>query len=155
MKTAVIGTSGTRSQQPATRNPQQPVIAWLCGLVYVLAAVPKLGDVEGFVGSVRAYQLLPEWFVGAVAFVLPWLELLVGLALLAPSSSWRRAGAGWVAALSVVFLLVLGSVWVRGMDISCGCFGNGGGWWNSVPVAMGKNVVLLLAAKTVLTSKSH
>lgn len=155
MKTNDCMVSGTSNPKPTTRNSQQSTLAWLCGGVYLLAAGPKLADPEAFYRGILAYKLLPDLPSWLLAHTLPWLELGVGLALLAPSISWRRAGAGWVAVLSVVFLLALGSVWARGMDIACGCFGAGGGWWNSVPVAMGKNAVLLLAANRMLTTKSH
>jgi hypothetical protein len=155
MKTDGVILAEACSPKPSTRKPQQQAMAWLCGLIYVLAAVPKLLEPVAFYRSVLAYRLVPEGPAWVLAHTLPWLELMAGLALVAPSASCRRAGAGWVAVLSVVFLLALASVGARGMDISCGCFGTGAGWWNSVPVAMAKNAVLLVAAKRILTTNGH
>src|SRR3712207_9366258 len=74
--------------------------------------------------AVRAYQLLPEALVGPVAFGLPVVEIVVGLALLVGVSV--RAAALASAALMAVFLAAVGQAWARGLQIDCGCFGGGG-----------------------------
>ena len=56
-----------------------------------------------------------------MALLLPWWELGAGLALLLPG--WRRAGAAIVFVLTCVFIGAIISAMVRGLDISCGCFG--------------------------------
>ena len=55
-----------------------------------------------------------------VAVVLPWLELLCGLALFA--NVWPESVLTLAAALFVVYILATGQAWARGLDISCGCF---------------------------------
>jgi energy-converting hydrogenase Eha subunit E len=55
------------------------------------------------------------------AFYLPWLEILCGLALIT-----RRLYAGALAILLGLMLVFIGatiSAKVRGIDITCGCFG--------------------------------
>ncbi len=52
--------------------------------------------------------------------VLPWLELLCGLLLVTGSA--RRAALVWTAVMFGAFVLATGQAWVRGLDISCGCF---------------------------------
>ncbi len=94
------------------------------GGVFVVAGVLKIPDPAAAVRAVRAYRLLPEPLVAPVAFGLPVLEIAVGLALLL--GVFVRTAAIASAVLLVVFLVGVGSAWARGLQIDCGCFGNGG-----------------------------
>lgn len=96
----------------------------LVGGVFVVAGVLKLPDPAEAMRAVRAYRLLPEVLVAPVAFGLPVLEIAVGLALLA--GVFVRTAAIASAVLLVVFIGAVGSAWARGLQIDCGCFGNGG-----------------------------
>ncbi|SDG97747.1 MauE/DoxX family redox-associated membrane protein [Klenkia brasiliensis] len=96
----------------------------LLGGVLVVAGALKFPDPAAAVRAVRAYQLLPEPLVAPVAFGLPAVEVVVGLALLA--GVLVRAAAVATAVLMVVFLVGIVSAWARGLQIDCGCFGGGG-----------------------------
>ena len=89
-------------------------------IVFVTAAAGKLQHAEVLEGVVANYRLLPAKLVRPVAKVLPWAELLVGLALLAPVSSPIAAAAAVV--------LLLGFAWAMAVNltrgrahIDCGC----------------------------------
>lgn len=104
---------------------------WLAvGLRLVLAAVfaaagaSKLPDPAESVRAVRAYRLLPEAAVHAVAYGLPVLE--VALAVLLFLGLVIRLAAVLSAVLLAVFLAGIASVAARGLSIDCGCFGGGG-----------------------------
>jgi uncharacterized membrane protein YphA (DoxX/SURF4 family) len=62
--------------------------------------------------------------VEPVAFGLPVLEIAVGLALLA--GVFVRTAALGSAVLLVVFIAGIAAAWARGLQIDCGCFGDGG-----------------------------
>jgi uncharacterized membrane protein YphA (DoxX/SURF4 family) len=94
------------------------------GGVFVVAGLLKVPDPAAAVRAVRAYRLLPEALVGPVAFGLPVVEIVVGVALLA--GVFVRTAALTAAVLLVVFLVGVGSAWTRGLQIDCGCFGGGG-----------------------------
>jgi uncharacterized membrane protein YphA (DoxX/SURF4 family) len=96
----------------------------LLGGVFLVAGLLKLPDPAAAVRAVRAYRLLPEGLVAPVAFGLPVIEIAVGLALLA--GVFVRTAAMASAVLLLVFLAAVGSAWARGLQIDCGCFGNGG-----------------------------
>ena len=100
------------------------VARWVLGGVFLAAGALKLPDPDAAVRAVRAYRLLPEPVVAPVAFGLPVLEIAVGLALVA--GVFVRAAAVAAATLLVVFLGGVGSAWARGLQIDCGCFGQGG-----------------------------
>src|SRR5207302_7579554 len=73
-------------------------------------------------GDIENYHILP-WSVGVrLAFYLPWLEILCGLALIL-----RRLYAGALVLVLVLMLAFIGasiSAKARGLDVSCGCFGH-------------------------------
>jgi uncharacterized membrane protein YphA (DoxX/SURF4 family) len=93
-------------------------------VVFLYAAWTKLvRPWELFALSIDSYGLLPEGAVILIARALPWLELGLGLALL--------AGIQLVAVSSAVSLLLVGFMgamvraWWMDLGIDCGCFGIG------------------------------
>lgn len=91
------------------------------GALFVWAALSKLANATEFLGTLYAYELpLPRGLLKLTAVVLPWIELLAGLMLLA--SWWTETALGLVAFLLGVFLLATLQAWGRGLKISCGCF---------------------------------
>jgi uncharacterized membrane protein YphA (DoxX/SURF4 family) len=88
---------------------------------FVVAGVAKIADPPGFAHEIHNYRLVPAAAVSALALVLPWLELLAGVALFL--GLWRRESAGLLAVLLVVFMGALGINLARGHPIDCGCFG--------------------------------
>jgi uncharacterized membrane protein YphA (DoxX/SURF4 family) len=90
------------------------------GAVFVAAALPKLADPPGFAEAIWNYRLAPAWLIHPAALVLPWLELLCGLALCL--GLWARAAAAWLGALLLVFLAALSINLARHHPVDCGCF---------------------------------
>ena len=82
----------------------------------------------GFATDIDNYKILP-WIINVgLAFYLPWLEILCGLALIA-----RRLYLGGLSILTglvAVFLVATIAAKVRGLDITCGCFGHASQNWN-------------------------
>ncbi|WP_244931984.1 MauE/DoxX family redox-associated membrane protein [Nocardioides sp. W7] len=94
------------------------------GGVWIWAGALKLGDSYQSVEAVRAYELLPESLVEPVGYLLPVLEVVVGVALVL--GVLTRGAAVLSALLFVVFIIGIASAWARGLQIDCGCFGGGG-----------------------------
>ncbi len=88
---------------------------------FVLAALPKIKDPVAFAASVNAFQVVGPEFSNWVALMLPWLELTIGIGILLPHI--RSASDILMAGLLLVFITLHASAWVRGLEISCGCFG--------------------------------
>ena len=100
------------------------LVRLILGVTFVLAALPKIGDPPSLAKAIWAYQLVPALALNPMALVLPWLELLCGLALLA--GVWVRAAALWVGALLLAFSLALAVNLAQHRPIDCGCFGTAG-----------------------------
>jgi uncharacterized membrane protein YphA (DoxX/SURF4 family) len=92
--------------------------------VWAWAGVAKLGDPDAAVRAVRAYDILPETFVKPFAWGLPFVELALAALLLVGIATRPAAWASVV--LLLVFITATVSVWARGLQIDCGCFGGGG-----------------------------
>ncbi len=94
------------------------------GGVWIYAGALKLPDPDASVAAVRAYQLLPGESAVAVGHLLPILEVVVGGMLVL--GVLVRGTAVVSALLFVAFVVGIASVWARGIEIDCGCFGGGG-----------------------------
>jgi uncharacterized membrane protein YphA (DoxX/SURF4 family) len=90
------------------------------GVVFVVAAVPKITDPAGFAQSIANYRLVPLGLLNLQALLLPWVELGAGLLLVA--GIWTRANLLLVSAMLLAFIAAIGMAMARHLNISCGCF---------------------------------
>lgn len=90
------------------------------GLFFVIAALPKLVDPPSFAHMIYNYRIVPGAFVNLMALVMPWFELLAGLALIL--GIWTRTSAALIGALLLVFVAAISLNLARGNAIDCGCF---------------------------------
>ncbi len=97
------------------------ILALLVGAIFVYAGVLKVRDPMRLASDISNYALVP-WSLGVrVAFYLPWLEIIVGLALI-----FQRFLSGALALTMALIALFIGAtIWARahGIDVGCGCFG--------------------------------
>jgi putative oxidoreductase len=106
------------------------IVGLLVGAVFVFAGLTKIVDLQpfrfvdpmDFARDIDNYKILP-WTIGVwLAFYLPWLEMICGLALI---FRWLYTGAlTLVLALMLVFIGGSIAAKARGIDITCGCFGH-------------------------------
>jgi uncharacterized membrane protein YphA (DoxX/SURF4 family) len=92
--------------------------------VFLVSGLLKAVDPDQTYVAVRAYDVLPDAGVEVVAALLPWVEIALGLLLLAGVGT--RLVAVLSAALLLVFVAGVTQAWARGLSIDCGCFGGGG-----------------------------
>ena len=100
-------------------------LAFLLGALFVYAGAIKLIDPITFASDITNYHIVPWSVAVRLAFYLPWLELLCGLALI-----FHRLFDGAVritALLMVIFIGASVSARARGINVSCGCFGSASG----------------------------
>jgi uncharacterized membrane protein YphA (DoxX/SURF4 family) len=96
-------------------------VQFVLAAVFVVAGFGKIADPPGFAHEVHNYGLLPGVAVNAMALVLPWLEVVCGLALFVGVA--RRSSARILGVLLLVFVVALTINLVRGRPVDCGCFG--------------------------------
>jgi putative oxidoreductase len=153
MKTAVdatAATSNTRTFPPRTTRLAWRIVEFIIGSLFIYAGAIKVFDPIGFGNDIDNYKIVP-WVISVrLAFYLPWLEILCGLALIT-----RRLYLGALsilAALMVIFIVASIVAKARGLDITCGCFGHASKNWSfSAHLALD---ILLLAAVLALCFSS-
>lgn len=121
------------------------ILHWICRLalggLFIYAAYTKLKAPLLFEMAVSAYQLLPVWAVIKVAWLLPRLELVLGVVLIV---GWGlRYTATFTALLLAAFLFAMTRSYLRGDAIDCACFGLG----EAVsPITLARDTILFLLA---------
>jgi putative oxidoreductase len=102
----------------------------------------SLANPAEFASDIDNYKIL-LWPVSvALAFYLPWLEIFCALALV--FRFFYRGALSILTALIVVFTLATIAAKVRGLDITCGCFGHASQHW-SFPTHLATNLAILVA----------
>jgi putative oxidoreductase len=97
----------------------------LLAAVFVYAGVSKALDPAQFAEAIDRYRILPWPLAAGLGLYLPWLEIVAGVAVF--SKRLRPGALGILAGLGWVFVVAIASALVRGLDITCGCFGTGEG----------------------------
>lgn len=96
----------------------------ILGGVLLVAGGIKVTDPYASATSVRAYQVLPVPIANFLGFVLPFIEVGLGIFLIV--GIWVRYISLLSVALMLVFVVAIGQAWARGISLDCGCFGKGG-----------------------------
>ena len=95
-------------------------IRLVLGGLFLAAGLSKLGAPLKVLANIYAYQIvIPDWLANTVAHALPWMEILLGLAMLA--GLWLPVTAGWIAATLIFFTILTAQAWWRELPIDCGC----------------------------------
>lgn len=121
--------------------------AWMAlriglGAVFVAASAYKIASPADFAHQINNYRILPPWAINPAAIVIPWLQLICGLALIA--NRMTRGASVLIVLMMAAFQVAVASALIRGLNVSCGCFRAGGSaatWWT-----FGRDGLILLAA---------
>lgn len=142
--------------------PLPMLIRLFLGGLFLYMGVAKIGHPVEFLKQIRLYEMLPEhppYYLNATAIVLPWLEVLCGVALIV--GVWIRGAATQIAIMLCVFTP---AIFMRALAIhntegtpftdiefDCGCGSGVVVIWQKLL----KNSGLLLLAVFALLSRSR
>ncbi len=90
------------------------------GIIFVVAAWPKIIDPPSFAHMIYNYRILPGTLINISSLVMPWIELVAGLALIL--GIWTRPARWIVGLLLAVFMIAIAFNLARNNAIDCGCF---------------------------------
>jgi len=96
------------------------LIRLLLGFLFLYSALDKILDPAKFAEVIYNYRLLPVELLNICAMIVPWIEITIGITLLL--GVWLTASALLLSGLTIVFIGLLLSAIVRGLNIECGCF---------------------------------
>lgn len=123
------------------------VVSAALGALLAYAGAAKLLAMQAFAQEIANYRFLPS-LAPYLAATLPGIELIVGVALVLGTAPWRRAAALAALPVLVAFTIAVAQALFRGIDIACGCFGQGSASISVLTVV--RNVGLLAAALLVV-----
>jgi len=105
-----------------SRNILWRIVGLIIGGIFIYAGVIKAMDPVGFANDIDNYKILPWPLTVRLAFYLPWLEILCGLAVIL--GLLYRGGLLILTLLISIFIIASVIAKARGLDITCGCFGH-------------------------------
>lgn len=123
------------------------------GVVFIAASFYKIVEPASFARSIWFYHLLPGNLINLTALILPWLELLAGLALIL--GVFFRGAVLWVNVMLLVFVAALSYSIAMGLDIDCGCFKAAQSATGSAWSALLWDLVYLVFAVQLIFSRSR
>ena len=145
-----------------TEIPVTMLIRLALGAYFVYSGLEKAGVPMDFLKNIRLYQMMPEdppFFLNAVAAVMPWLEIVCGIALV-----FGIGIRGAAANLLVLLLLFTPAILLRALAIraetstpffeiafDCGCGSGVVVTWRK----LGFNGMLIVGALVVLFARSR
>jgi putative oxidoreductase len=100
------------------------IIHWVCRLsltgIFLYSGYIKIQNPLQFAVALTGYQLIPEEYIWPIANYFPWLEIIIGVAIV---TGWKiRYSSIAATALLLFFSLLLTITYLRGIDANCGCF---------------------------------
>lgn len=123
-------------------NLLRRLLALVFGGVFVYAGVLKLRDPGLFLIDIRSFDMLPDPYAAWLALVLPWIEILSGLAVI--TGFFRKGGLLLLNLALVAFFIAIGIAKSRGLSIQCGCFGGHDSASNYLELFVRDGVLLLM-----------
>ena len=95
-------------------------LRWILGLIFIYASFHKIASPAEFAKIIYGYDLFPAVSINLIAIITPFLELVIGLALIL--GFYPRSAALIINAMLMVFIAVLSINLIRGHEFDCGCF---------------------------------
>jgi len=92
----------------------------IVGGFFVFASLDKLMNQEAFARAIYNYKFLPDIFINIFAIIIPYIELIGGLLLIA--GIFKRGSSFLISFMLVIFIIALSQAYAKGLDINCGCF---------------------------------
>jgi len=126
-------TTGFLRRLTATGVPTA-LARWVVGVVFVVQGFSKFGDPIAFLKALKSYEILPldpPVILNSLAVILPWLEIVLGVALI---TGWARRASALIAfPMLIVFTAAVtklaldhlaanpeASFWTLKLDCGCG-----------------------------------
>ena len=89
-------------------------------VTFLWACVHKIADPYDFALQVATYQILPLSLINLQAVILPWVELVTAVLLLA--GLLTRASALVTCGMNVMFIIAISLALAADLQLQCGCF---------------------------------
>ena len=123
------------------------------GGMFLYSAWSKIQDPWLFQTMVDNYRILPACLTALFAVTMSMAELLVGAMFLV--TKWTREAAFATTVMLTMFIVALALAQIRGLDISCGCFGESEEGTHALLYALVRDVMLAVPTIGLLIDGQH
>jgi len=124
------------------------VARWTLGLTFIYASYHKILAPADFAKIVYGYDLFPSGIINLIAIVVPFIELIAGLALVL--GIYPRSAVLIINSMLVMFGIVLAINLIRGHEFDCGCFSaREAGYFTSTESTLVRDIFYLIAGLQV------
>jgi len=93
---------------------------WILGATFIYASYSKILAPAVFAKIIFGYDLFPASLINLAAIILPFVELIAGLALII--GYYPRSAALVINVMLLAFIVSLSINIIRGHEFDCGCF---------------------------------
>ena len=93
---------------------------WFLGVTFIYASYSKILVPAVFAKIIYGYDLFPGALINLIAIIIPFVELVAGLAFII--GFYPRSTALVINAMLLVFIISLSINIIRGHEFDCGCF---------------------------------
>ena len=102
-------------------------LRFIVGGYFIYASLDKIADPYAFARVIESYEFSSSVGLALLdtflALVLPWLELILGCCLIL--GTFINETINMIIILLLLFIIMLFQAHFKGLDISCGCMGDG------------------------------
>jgi uncharacterized membrane protein YphA (DoxX/SURF4 family) len=116
---------------------------WILGLTFIYASYHKILAPADFAKIVYGYDLFPGEIINLIAIVVPFIELIAGLALIL--GIYPRSAVLIINSMLVMFIIILAVNLIRGHEFDCGCFSvKEAGYFSSAESTLVRDIIYLM-----------
>jgi uncharacterized membrane protein YphA (DoxX/SURF4 family) len=116
---------------------------WIIGLTFIYASYHKILAPAEFAKIVYGYDLFPNEIINLIAILVPFIELITGLALIL--GLYPRSAVLIINGMLVVFIIILSINLIRGHEFDCGCFSaQEAGYFSSTESTLVRDIIYLI-----------
>ena len=122
---------------------------WILGLTFIYASFHKIVSPAEFAKIVYGYDLFPAVFINLIAIIIPFLELITGLALVI--GFYPRSAAIIINGMLMAYIIALTINLIRGHEFDCGCFAFGqSGYTSSSELTLVRDIIYFVLGLQVI-----
>ncbi len=127
---------------------------WILGLTFIYASIYKILAPADFAKIVYGYDLFPHVSINLIAIIIPFLQLIAGLALI--GGIYPRSAAIIINIMLLAFMAALTINIIRGHEFDCGCFSAGqSGYSSSSAVTVLRDIFYFLCGMLIIIFKGN
>ena len=120
-------------------------------VTFVWACIHKIANPYDFSLQVATYQILPLELINLQGVILPWMELVVAVLLVA--GFWTRASALITCGMNVMFIVAIALALSADLQLQCGCFASADAGHSMSPDLIYRDIGLFLAGAILVYMK--